>query len=59
MQLVNYVPGQNLASFKIFATPQVYGVTGVKSFFIATDGVIRGADRQGGHADEDDPPINQ
>lgn len=45
------------ASFKITATPLVYGTTGITSFFIGTDGVILGADKNGEPADENDPPI--
>jgi hypothetical protein len=56
--LVNFVPGQSSATFKISAVPITYGVTGIKSFFIATDGVLRGADKNGGEADENDPPID-
>lgn len=45
------------ASLKITATPQTYGTTGVRSFFIDASGVIRGADKNGLPADENDPPI--
>ncbi|MGH9948498.1 MAG: hypothetical protein ACRD6X_15070, partial [Pyrinomonadaceae bacterium] len=48
-----------LASFMISAVPVTYGVNGFRSFFIDTSGVIRGADHNGGPADENDPPINQ
>lgn len=47
------------ASFRISAVPQVYGTTGIRSFFITTDGVIHCADRNGAPADENDPPCNQ
>lgn len=47
------------ASFQISAVPQVYGTTGILSFFIATDGIIHCADRNGAPADENDPPCNQ
>lgn len=47
------------ASFRISAVPQTYGTTGIRSFFIATDGVIHCADRQGGPADENDPPCSE
>jgi hypothetical protein len=47
------------ASFRISSVPQVYGTTGIRSFFIATDGVIHCADRNGTPADENDPPCNQ
>ena len=46
------------ATFNITATPQIYGTTGIRSFFIGTDGVIRGADKHGEPANENDPPIN-
>ena len=49
---------QNPATFKIYATPLTYGVTGIRSFFIATEGVILGADKHGEPANENDPPIN-
>lgn len=46
------------ASFKLRAAPVNYGVTGVRSFYIDIDSIMRGADRQGQPADENDPPIN-
>lgn len=46
------------AEFRIIAVPQIYGVTGVRSFYIGTDGVIYGADKNGRPASESDPPIN-
>lgn len=54
---VAYVPGKTLASYKIAAVPQIYGTTGIRSFFIDTSGVLRGADKGGLPADESDPPI--
>ncbi len=45
------------ATFSISAVPITYGVTGFRSFYIATDGVIRGADKQGEPATADDPVI--
>ncbi|HLA95311.1 MAG TPA: hypothetical protein VK612_06290, partial [Pyrinomonadaceae bacterium] len=51
--------GQNPATFQISAVPQIYGVTGIRSFFIATDGVIRGGDKNGAPVDENDPEIDQ
>ena len=53
------VPGVIEASFKLWATPIEYGVTGRQSFYIGTDGVIRGADKNGARADENDPPVEQ
>ena len=49
---------QTPATFKIYATPLTYGVTGIRSFFIDTSGVILGADKNGLPSDENDPPIN-
>jgi hypothetical protein len=46
------------SSFKIIAVPQNYGLTGQRSFYMSTEGVLRGADKQGQHADENDPPID-
>ena len=45
------------ATFKITATPQIYGTTGIRSFFMDESGVIRGADKHGEPANENDPPI--
>ena len=45
------------AFFKVTATPQNYGMTGRRSFYIDVDGVLRGADKNGASADENDPPI--
>jgi len=45
------------ASFKLWAVPINYGVTGRRSFFMGVDGVLRGADKNGAPADENDPPI--
>ena len=45
------------ASFRLRATPVEYDVSGVRSFYIDTALVMRGADRQGQPADETDPPI--
>ena len=45
------------ADFKIFATPQKYGITGIRSFYIDVSGILRGADRNGQRADENDPPV--
>lgn len=45
------------ATFSISAVPIAYGVTGFRSFYIATDGVIHAADRHGEPATADDPVI--
>jgi hypothetical protein len=46
------------AFFSFRATPVSYGITGVRSFYIDVTGVMRGADKQGQPANENDPPIN-
>jgi hypothetical protein len=46
------------AFFIVQAVPTNYGVTGTRSFYIDAAGVLRGADKQGLPADENDPPIN-
>jgi hypothetical protein len=45
------------AAFKIWATPGRYREAGLISFYIDQTGVMRGADRQGAIAHEDDPPV--
>ena len=47
------------AFFKLWATPIDYGVTGRMSYYIDATGVLRGADRSGLRADENDPPIQE
>jgi len=47
------------AFFKLWATPADYGVTGRISFYIDATGVLRGADKNGARADENDPPIQE
>lgn len=44
-------------SYELTATPVEYGKSGVRSFYLSEDGVIRGADKHGAAADEGDPPI--
>ncbi len=46
------------AFFKISAIPERYGATGTRSFYMDIDGVLRGADKNGEPADENDPPID-
>jgi hypothetical protein len=46
-----------LARYSAIAVPQIYGTTGVRSFYVDETGVIRAADHQGGPANENDPPI--
>lgn len=47
------------AMLRIIAVPQTYAVTGRRSFFIGTEGVIYAADKNGKPADENDPPLEQ
>lgn len=47
------------AFFALRATPINYGVTGRQSFYIDVTGVLRGADKNGASADENDPPIEE
>ncbi len=58
-QIIDYVPDAQPASFKIWATPQVYRTSAIRSFFIDQTGVLRGGDKNGGQANENDPPINE
>jgi len=44
-------------TFRFTLTPQVYGVTGFKSYYIDQTGVLRGADKNGAPADASDPPV--
>ena len=46
------------ATLKLWARPTNYGVTGIKSFFIDESGVLRGVDKNGAPANENDPPID-
>jgi hypothetical protein len=45
------------AKYALAATPQVYGRTGKRSFLTEGDGVIHGADRQGGVGSASDPKV--
>ena len=45
------------AKFQLAATPQVYGTTGRRSFFLDSNGVVHGADRQGALAGPADPRV--
>ena len=45
--------------FTVSILPTQYGRNGVRSFYIDETGVLRGADKNGAPADENDPPINQ
>jgi len=50
--------GNNVpATFEVIAIPRRYDQTGKRSFYVATDGVVRGADKNGAPANENDPPI--
>lgn len=54
-----YFVGNNtpVSGFKAFAIPQNYGTSGRRSFFLDESGVIRGVDRNGAPANQNDPPI--
>ncbi len=56
-QTTDQLPGSP-ASFNLYATPVNYGVSGTRSFYISVDGILRGADKNGQRADENDPPID-
>lgn len=45
------------AKYEVAATPETYGRTGRRSFFRDTNGVLHGADRQGGVGSDLDPRI--
>jgi len=45
------------SELRIRAQPSVYGVTGIRSFYVDQGGQLRGADRNGGQAGPNDPPI--
>jgi hypothetical protein len=45
--------------FEIKTRPDLYGTTGVRSFYVDETGVIRGADRNGQYGDANDPPIEK
>jgi hypothetical protein len=47
----------NPSTFKIQTRPEAYQRTGKTSFYIDQTGVLRGADRNGQYADQNDPPI--
>ena len=57
--VIDLVPNTQSASFKIWATPASYPISAIRSFYIDQTGVLRGADRNGGRADQNDPPINE
>ncbi len=44
-------------TFSLAASPTEYGKTGLRSFFLDSSGVLRGADKQGGIATASDPRI--
>ena len=58
VQTINHAPGQP-ASFKIWATPQIYGVTAIRSFYIDQTDILRGGDKKGGQANQNDPPVDK
>lgn len=52
-------PPSQPALFYSRAFPSYYGETGIRSFYIDTSGVIRGADKNGAAADANDPPVEE
>jgi len=46
-----------LETFTLAATPNEYGATGRRSFFLDSEGVLRGADKKGALANSADPRI--
>ncbi len=58
VRLSSPAPPESSAEFKIWAIPQIYGVTAIRSFYLDQTGVLRGGDKNGGQANENDPPIN-
>lgn len=55
--ILDFIPRTQPASFKLWARPQTYGTTAIRSFYIDNSGVLRGGDKNGGNADQNDPPI--
>jgi hypothetical protein len=49
--------GKTPSRFEIHATPQSYRETGIRSFYLNENGILRGADYLGKPADENSPPI--
>ena len=47
------------AHYEIIATPVQYGPAGKRSFYLDSDGVLRGADKAGDVAGPDDPRLNE
>ncbi|MBX7055215.1 MAG: hypothetical protein K1X36_09685 [Pyrinomonadaceae bacterium] len=45
------------ARFTVGIVPTIYGRTGKYSYFIDETGVLRGGDKNGGPADQNDPPV--
>lgn len=44
--------------FQLATAPDIYGRTGIRSFYLDDTGVIRGADRNGQYGSVNDPPID-
>jgi hypothetical protein len=55
----NYAPPNLLPSFELVAVPRLYRKTGVRSFFMETNGVIKGDDKRGAAANRNDPVIEE
>ena len=53
-------PGEDsgkAVSFSVASSPKEYGKMGRRSFFLDSSGILRGADKKGGIADQTDPRI--
>ncbi len=46
-------------TFELAASPTEYGITGRRSFFLDSSGILRGADKQGGVATSSDPRVGR
>jgi len=44
-------------NFQVLATPEKYGISGKRSFYIDTQNVMRGADKKGEPASASDPEV--
>jgi hypothetical protein len=45
------------AFYEAWSLPRIYGETGIRSFYIDNNGILRGADKQGLLANANDPPV--
>ncbi|HEY0427736.1 MAG TPA: hypothetical protein VGC76_08125 [Pyrinomonadaceae bacterium] len=57
MTVTSWTPNSP-SRFNIQIIPELYGRTGIKSYYIDETGVLRGADKHGLAADANDPPVD-